>query len=104
MNDINEDMAVNNVSSGNIAGAGVGSQGEPGVKKFAGSRVFKVPTQFFLNARMMKRKYAKYEEYVGADEVGQQIREYGNANYGKPIIVQDEKTGAMMYLRYGKSI
>ena len=33
MNDINEDMAVNNVSSGNIAGAGVGSQGEPGIKK-----------------------------------------------------------------------
>jgi hypothetical protein len=52
----------------------------------------------------MKRKYAKYEEYVGADEVGQQIREYGNSNYGKPIIVQDEITGAMMYLRYGKSI
>ena len=51
-----------------------------------------------------KRKYAKYEEYVGADEVGQQIREYGNSNYGKPIIVQDEITGAMMYLRYGKSI
>ena len=48
MNDIKEDMAVNNVSSGNIAGAGVGSQGEPGIKKFAGSRVFKVPTKFFL--------------------------------------------------------
>ena len=54
MNDINEDMAVNNVSSGNIAGAGVGPQGEPGIKKFAGSRVFKVPTKFFINARMMK--------------------------------------------------
>jgi len=28
-----EDVPVNNVSQGNIAGVGVGSQGEPGVKK-----------------------------------------------------------------------
>jgi len=30
---IQEDVPVNNISSGNIAGAGVGPQGEPGVPK-----------------------------------------------------------------------
>jgi hypothetical protein len=30
---MSEDMPVNNVSGGNIAGVGVGPQGEPGVKK-----------------------------------------------------------------------
>lgn len=30
---LKEEMPVNNVSGGNIAGLGVGSQGEPGVKK-----------------------------------------------------------------------
>ena len=30
---LKEDMPVNNISGGNIAGAGVGPQGEPGVKK-----------------------------------------------------------------------
>ena len=30
---IQEDVPVNNISGGNIAGAGVGPQGEPGVPK-----------------------------------------------------------------------
>ncbi len=31
--ELKEDMPVNNVSGGNIAGLGVGPQGEPGIKK-----------------------------------------------------------------------
>jgi hypothetical protein len=30
---VREDVPVNNVSQGNIAGVGVGAQGEPGIKK-----------------------------------------------------------------------
>lgn len=98
---IKEEVPANNVGDGHVAGLGVGKQGEPGVKRFAGARVFKVPNTYFQNARLMKRKYARYEQYVGDDEIGKQIREFGNKNYGEAIVLEDELTGAMCYLRYG---
>ena len=55
-----------------------------------------------MKARFGKKKYAKYENYVGNDEIGQEIRAYGRANPGKAIIIKDSLTGAMLYLKYGK--
>jgi len=106
-----EDAAVNAAGSGAVAGLGVGPQGEPGSparsmvrrKQFGGVEVFEVNCEWFHKARMGERKHAKYEHYVGTDETGQAIRDYGNADYSRPIIIQDERTGAMMYLRYGKA-
>ena len=43
-----------------------------------------------------------YEHYVGNDETGEAIRQYGRANPGKPIVLQDELTGSMIYLKYGR--
>jgi hypothetical protein len=34
--------------------------------------------------------------------LGEEIRQYALNNKDAPIIVEDEITGAMMYLRYGK--
>jgi hypothetical protein len=70
---------------------------------FAGQEVFVVPTQYYHNCREGKNRYHSYERYVGNDEIGETIRKYGRdrKNRKKPIIVQDERTGAMMYLRYG---
>lgn len=103
MSKIKEDVAVNSSGAGNIAGMGSGKQGEPGVPKmFAGNRVFKIPTHKYLTLRNGKKKYARYEHYVGDDEIGQEIRNYGNSNYGKGIVVEDESTGMMMFLRYGR--
>jgi hypothetical protein len=104
-NNFNEDVVANAVGGGNIAGLGIGSQGEPGMlrrKKFAGNEVFTIDAEKFNKCRMGKYRYHKYESYVGNDEVGNQIREYGIKNPGKAIVVEDEKTGAMMFLRYGK--
>lgn len=70
--------------------------------KFAGQDVFQVPSEYFHKARLGKAKYAHYRHYVGTDDVGQSIRDFGNRNYGKPIIVQDAATQHMIYLRYGK--
>ena len=105
---IQEDAPANAVGDGGVAGVGVGAQGEPGVpgpmitrKKFAGHDVFEVPTEWFLKARLGKRKHANYKTYVGEDQIGQDIRAYGNADYARPIIVQDAATGCMQYLRYG---
>jgi hypothetical protein len=105
-----EDMAVNASGHGAVAGIGVGPQGEPGLshsvmlkrKKFAGAEVFEVNADWFHKARLGKRKHARYEHYVGNDEIGQAIRAYANEDYSRPIIIQDERTGAMCYLRYGK--
>tara|TARA_B100001939_G_scaffold133743_1_gene116193 strand:- start:1017 stop:1763 length:747 start_codon:yes stop_codon:yes gene_type:complete len=98
--------------SGNIASIGIGPDGEPpGItaaqkkkkrEKFAGAEVFTVDPNVFMKARFGKKKYAKYENYVGNDEVGEEIRQYGRANPSKPIIIKDSLTGAMLYLKYGK--
>ena len=98
--------------SGNIASIGVGPDGEPpGItaaqkkkkrEKFAGAEVFTVDPNVFMKARFGKKKYAKYENYVGNDGVGEEIRQYGRANPSKPIIIKDSLTGAMLYLKYGK--
>ena len=129
MTDIKEDAPANAVGSGAVAGLGVGPQGDPPgpqsiltrllrrkktQKKtkestnmvestFAGHDVFVVPSDYYHRCRNGKNRYHKYEKYVGKDEIGETIRQYGRdrKNKKKPIIVQDEKTGAMTYLRYG---
>ena len=98
---------------GGIAGIGVEHPSKPGqaeppgkskVKKgrFAGRDTFIVDPNIFMKARFGKKKYDKYENYVGNDEIGQEIRQYGRTNPGKSIIIQDSLTGAMLYLKYGK--
>ena len=94
----------------NVTGPSVaGTTGDPPVgskvmlRRFAKNDVFVVDTERYLKARLGKRKYLKYETYVGNDEVGNAIREYGRKYPKKPIILQDDKTGAMIFLRYGKS-
>jgi len=94
----------------NITGPGVaGTTGDPPIsskimmRRFANNDVFVVDTERYLKARLGKRKYLKYETYVGNDDVGNAIREYGRKYPKKPIILQDGKTGSMIFLRYGKS-
>ena len=102
---LTEDAPTNSVSSDSVAGL----TGDPPMPKkimmrrFANSDVFVVDTKRYMNARLGKKKYLKYEKYVGSDEVGNAIREYGRKYPKKPIILQDELTGAMMFLRYGRS-
>ena len=101
---LSEEIA-NNVGGGNIAG----TTGDPPkgsktmLRRFANNDVFVVDQDRYLKARLGKRKYLKYENYVGNDEVGEDIRQYGRKYPNKPIILQCEKTGAMTFLRYGKS-
>jgi hypothetical protein len=100
---LTEEIA-NNVGSGNIAG----TTGDPPrgskvmMRRFAGNDVFVVGQDKYKNARVGKKKYLKYESYVGSDETGEAIRQYGRKYPNKPIILQCEKTGEMTFLRYGK--
>jgi hypothetical protein len=100
---LTEEIA-NTVGSGNIAG----TTGDPPrgskvmMRRFAGNDVFVVGQDKYKNARVGKKKYLKYESYVGSDETGEAIRQYGRKYPNKPIILQCEKTGEMTFLRYGK--
>ena len=66
-------------------------------------RIFQISGKTFMKARFGKKKYAKYENYVGTDEIGHEIREYGLKNPKKAIIIQDCNTGFMCYLRYPRN-
>jgi hypothetical protein len=105
---VTEDAPANNVGGGNIAG----TTGEPAMgkgaqaaflRRFGKNSVFVVDSDKYRNARLAKKKFVRYEKYVGNDEVGNAIREYGRKYPKRPIILQDEKTGAMQFLRYGRS-
>ena len=105
---VEEDAPANAVGGGNIAGTtgdppmGKGAQAAF-LRRFGKNHVFVVDTERINKARLGKRKYLKYEKYVGADEVGDAIRQYGRKYPKRPIILQDDKTGAMTFLRYGRS-
>lgn len=68
---------------------------------FGGRAVFKVTSDSFHKARLGKARKKWYKSYVGG-ELGEEIRQYALENPNEPIILEDEKTGAMVYLRYGK--
>ena len=119
--EIEEEVPTNSAGGGNVAGIGVGPQGEPGVhpkkkkkklawedsrvlmNKFAGKDVFIVDSDMFHDCRMGKKKYHRYEKYVGTKRTGNAIREYGRKFPGRPIILQNGEDGPMLYLRYGRS-
>jgi len=71
-------------------------------KKFANNTVFVVSSDAFHKAKLGKKKFEHYSSYVGRDEIGEEIRQFARENRDEPIILEDEITGAMVYLRYGK--
>ena len=70
---------------------------------FAGKDVFIVDSETFHTCRLGKKKYGRYETYVGNGKVGQTIREYGLKYPRRPIILQNGDSGPMLYLKYGRS-
>ncbi len=114
-----EGAPTNSAGAGQVAGIGIGSHGEPGFKKsmilrrkrltegtgrFAGMDVFEVASEFYHKCKLGKKKFAKYADYVGEDETGEAIRQYGRhwKTKSNPILLQDKSTGHMQFLKYGK--
>lgn len=70
---------------------------------FAGKAVFKVTSeQFVKSMRGGKPKYKHHSTYVGRGEIAEEILDYIRENPNAPVILEDETTGAMVYLRHGK--
>lgn len=90
-----EEAPTNNVGSGAIAGISdpVGPN-----DLFAGAKCFDIDTGRYMKCRHGRKKREHYRKYVGDDDVGEAIRQYGRKNPKAPLLVRDKSTGAMMYL------
>lgn len=114
---LSEDAPANAMGSAGISGAGNAiNQGIAGYDKmlagaplrrrppamFGGRAVFKVPSDRYLKSLRGKLPYKHHKSYVGRDEIGEEILAYIRENPNEPVILEDEKTGAMVYLRHGK--
>ena len=111
---IKEEGIVNTAGSGQIAGLppdtppvpkGVTTKGYMLRRRkpdFGGKAVFTVSSDRFQKSILGKKKFEHYSSYVGRDEIGEEIRAYIRENPDAPVILEDELTGAMVYLKYGK--
>lgn len=68
-------------------------------RKFAGVETFEVEDDVFHKCMRGKDKFSHYKTFVGETPTGQAIREYGRKNPNSSIILQNSKTGSMIYLR-----
>ncbi len=66
---------------------------------FAGAAVFEVSNAVFHNLTMQKRKGKHWRTYLDEDDSFAEIAEHARKNKG-PIVVQNEVTGEMRYVRY----
>jgi hypothetical protein len=109
---VDEDAPANAAGSGNNAALGVGPQGEPGRsakmmptmrrgQKFMGIEPYVVSSKVFNQLREAKRRGKHWRTYLEEDDAYHHIRMEAKKHKG-PIIIQDEVTEALMYVRYGK--
>ncbi len=90
-----EDAPANSVGTGNISGAGPNDT-------FMGHKVFDVDGEKVWKARNGKHPKHRYKKYVGEDQTGEEIRDYGRKNPKKGILLRNSKSGEMVFLRRGK--
>lgn len=108
--DLTEDAgAMGGPGLGPTAGAGYPGNPSPAPTPsvatqdtFAGCKVFVVDSDTFRRCRFGKKKYARYEQYVGSGPIGEDIKNYGRKYTKKGIIIMDERSGVMFYLRRPK--
>jgi hypothetical protein len=74
----------------------------PETETFSGATVFSCDPDTFQACTHGKRKFARYSTFVGSDDLGQAIREYGLKNPKSSIILKNSLTGGMIYLRRGQ--
>lgn len=63
--------------------------------------VFIVDVDTFNAAKLGKKRFDRYSKYVGTTDLGEQIRQYGRQNPKMPVILKDEKSGQLCFLKYG---
>lgn len=106
-----EDAGIpNSVGGGNIAGMPTRDSADMTPvckapllqrKKFAGKTVFVVKPETFYKSQLGKRKYEHYENFLEGCDGFEEIRDFGRKYWDEPIIIENEQTGAMVFLKYG---
>jgi hypothetical protein len=67
---------------------------------FAQMPVFKVKTDDFMRCQDVKKKYERWNRHIDIDsDYGKKIHGYAKKNPKSSIIVQDDKSGHMVYLK-----
>ena len=67
---------------------------------FAQMPVFKVNQDDFVRCQDVKKKHARWNKHIDTEsDYGRKIHTYAKKNPKKSIIVQDDKTGTMVYLK-----
>ena len=67
---------------------------------FATMPVFKVSSDDFSKCQDVKKKYERWSKHIDTEsEYGKKIHTYAKKNPKKSIIVQDDKSGHMVYLK-----
>ena len=69
--------------------------------KFAQFETFIVSSSTFNSIRNQKKKGMHWKRYLEEDDAYHDLREYARKKRKGPIIVEDDITGACMYVRYG---
>lgn len=95
---LKEEAIANSVGAGGVAG-----MTEPVVRKrgkFAGHDTFLVKRSTFMSLKEAKKKGKHWRTYLEEDDAYAELREYARKCKG-PIVVEDEDTGACMFVRYG---
>ena len=69
--------------------------------KFAGQETFVLNSKTFNSLKDAKKKGKHWRTYLEEDDAYHDLREYARKKRKGPIIVEDERTGACMYVRYG---
>ena len=69
--------------------------------KFLNQETFIVSSSTFNSLKDAKRKGMHWKRYLEEDDAYYDLREYARKKRKGPIIVEDERTGACMYVRYG---
>ena len=67
--------------------------------KFMQNEVFEVPAEIYNRTLRPKFNSERFSSLVGADEIGESIRQYAKKYPGKGILIQCENTGHMTWLR-----
>ena len=111
---IDEDAPAMAAGNGAIAGLGVGPKGEPGVElprkkrwekvdTFGGADVFDVEMEDVMKIPGPKLPHERFAKYVGTDvEQGEALRQHARKYWKRDIVLRDNKTGVMTFLRRRK--
>jgi hypothetical protein len=101
---LKEDVPANStgpaIPGSGDTGEAFGSMRKPARRgMFMRQETFIVSSSTFNSLREAKKKRVHWKRYLEEDDAYYDLREY--AKKKGPIIVEDERTGACMYVRYG---